>query len=356
MLKHSSQALHIRRLCLLVAVVCLVPLEVGLPGCQDRTAKGPAAESPGTYLFCFWNVENFFDDRDDGRTGPGDKQYDPWFANNPKILELKLAHLSEVILSLNDGKGPDILAVAEVESPRAAELLQQALNQRLGDKAPPYDHVLMKEPNGSRHIAPAILTRLPVHASKTKIHGRERILEGHVEVDGHDLIVIASHWTSRLSDKEGHQRGKYGDQIYGHFKAAFKSNPQVDLLVCGDFNDPPDAPSVTQHLHAIGDITAVLESREEPLLLDLFADKDPEQFGTHYYHKWFIFDQIAVSPGMLDKEGWSCDPASAATVKSPRRAGDKHHQPWGFGNEHFKGQRGYSDHFPVTVQLHVAGK
>src|SRR4051812_24013141 len=35
------------------------------------------------FLFCHWNVENLFDDEDNGRKGPGDKEYDPLFANNP---------------------------------------------------------------------------------------------------------------------------------------------------------------------------------------------------------------------------------------------------------------------------------
>jgi hypothetical protein len=27
------------------------------------------------YLFCLWNVENLFDDQNDGRKGQGDKEY-----------------------------------------------------------------------------------------------------------------------------------------------------------------------------------------------------------------------------------------------------------------------------------------
>src|SRR5262249_48351984 len=98
-------------------------------GCLPPQAAR-VATAPEGYLLCFWNVENLFDDRNDGRTGPGDKEYDNWFARDPKALELKLAHLSEAILQLNDGRGPDILAIVEVENIRAAELLQKSLNQR----------------------------------------------------------------------------------------------------------------------------------------------------------------------------------------------------------------------------------
>ena len=308
------------------------------------------------YLFCFWNVENLFDDREDHRVSKADQEYDRWFARDPAILRLKLANLSKALIGLNDGRGPDILAVAEVESVRAAELLREALNERLPDGVPRYEHVLMKEVPGGRHIAPAILTRLPVRGDRTRVHGRLlRILEGRVAVDGHELVVIASHWTSRLTDKDGERRAHYGDQIYGTFKAMYKSNPAVDVIICGDFNDPPDAASVTRHLHATGDIDAVRRNDDEPLLLDFFADKDPDQFGTHYYKRWYIFDQIVVSPGMLDGAGWDCDPASAQTVNTLYRPGDRQHRPWRFGNEHEKFERGTSDHFPVTVRLRVHG-
>jgi endonuclease/exonuclease/phosphatase family metal-dependent hydrolase len=313
------------------------------------------AEAEG-YLFCFWNVQDLFDDRVDGRTGRGDAEVDRWFGTDHAALNAKLDHLSSALLTLNGEKGPDILAVAEVEDVRAAELLQDALNRKLSDPALHYQHVLMKEITAGRHIAPAILTRLPVMGDRTHLLGnRLRILEGHITVRDHDLVVIASHWTSRVTAKEEMRRDKYASQIYGEFHAMFRTNPKVDLLVCGDCNDPPDAESVTQHLHATGDVDAVRHSsRDRPLLLNLFAGKDPAHFGTLYYDKeqrWFIFDQIVVSPGMLDNEGWSCDPESARTVND--LTADRHGHPWSFGKEHSRGPRGYSDHFPVTVRLRV---
>jgi endonuclease/exonuclease/phosphatase family metal-dependent hydrolase len=340
-----------------LALVLMGPALGLMAACAREATQAAPASGDGTapsYLFCFWNVENLFDDKQDERKG-ADKEFDRWFAKDPGALKLKLDHLSRALIQLNHGHGPDILAVAEVESARAAELLREALNARLPDKVQHYEHVLMKEVAGGRHIAPAILTRLPARANKTRLHGRlQRILEGHVEVNGHDLVVLATHWTSRVSDKEGQGRARYADSIYGVFKAMYRSNPKVDLLVCGDFNDPPDAPSVTQHLHATGDLDAVQRSsRDEPLLLNLMAGKDANQFGTHYYHKWFIFDQIAVSPELLSHEGLCCDVNSVLTVNTLHRPADKLKRPWPFGNEHEKFERGYSDHFPVTVRLTV---
>lgn len=329
---------------LLVAAAC-VPL-----------ATTPAgAGQPGHYLFCFWNLENFFDDHLDGRTG-ADREYDEWFANDPEALNLKLAHISQALLSLNGGRGPDIIAVAEVESIRAAELLRDALNRRLNNPSFEYQHVLMKELNAGRHIATAIITRLPVRGDRTQLHGRQqRILEGHILVNGHDLVVIASHWTSRLTDKDDSHRARYGNEIYGLYRAMYTRNPHVDFLVCGDFNDPPDAEAVTRHLHATGDRDAVLRGGPQPLLFDLFAGKDPDRYGTHYHERWYIFDQIVVSPALLEGDGWRCNPDSATTVNTLFRPGDRRRRPWPFGNPRSRAERGYSDHFPVTVELAVEG-
>ncbi len=346
---------------LLVLFAALLASALGLTGCKDAAPEpGPAnQDAAGKYLFCFWNVENFFDDKLDHRKGPGDREYDPWFANDPDILKLKLAKLTEALLKLKDGKGPDILVIVEVESRRAAELLQEALNAKLADPALHYKHVLMKELSAGRHIAPAILTRLPIDGDRTRLLGkRMRILQGQVTVNGHDLIIIASHWSSRLEKGSEHRREHYADAIYGQVRAICTRDPKADVLVCGDFNDTPEDPSVTEHLHATGDVQAVRKSGDAPTLLNLLAGKDPAGgFGTYFYRRWLIFDQVVVTPGMLGAQGWSCDPATVRVVNTLTRPGDPQGRPWKFGGQGARDrahERGYSDHFPVTVELKVA--
>jgi endonuclease/exonuclease/phosphatase family metal-dependent hydrolase len=344
------------RVALIVGIAAVVLIVANcLKSHQVATTSNTAA--PGEYLFCFWNLENFFDDKADGGSNRADKEYDAWFADHPDMLRLKLDHLSEALIAMNGGRGPDIFAVAECESERAAELLRDALNARLKDDADHYTHILFKDPKGGRHIATAIITRLPVVADRTKLLGnRQRILVGHIQANGHELVVIASHWTSRLTEKEGeerhgHGREDYADKIYGEFRAMWTSNHAVDVLICGDFNDTPDGTSVKDDLHAGSHIDAV-RANSEPILLDIFADKDANRFGTHYHNRWFIFDHIVVSPGLLDDQGWTCDVGSVATVHTPPRSNDRLGRPWSFGSPTHP-QRGYSDHFPVTVKLRV---
>jgi endonuclease/exonuclease/phosphatase family metal-dependent hydrolase len=340
-------------------LAALLVMVLSRSGCFDPAPPIVFPGGPGEYLFCFWNTENLFDDQLDSRPNRADVGYDKWFAEDARARQLKYEHLSQALLKMNDGRGPDILAVAELESKRSAELLQQALNQGLNGRAPPYGEPAYEEVSAGRHIATAVITRLHLDHNRTQLLRKSlRILEVHVDDQGRDLVIIASHWTSRVSDEEGTGRDKYADLIYGRYKAMFLSNPKVDFLVCGDFNDPPDDDSVTQHLHGVGDVSAVRASRSpDPLLLDLLANKDPEKFGTHYYRKqkeWFLFDQILISPGLLDSEGWSCDLESIHTENA--LTADSHGHPREFGNQHDKidlEDRGYSDHFPVTVRLRV---
>jgi endonuclease/exonuclease/phosphatase family metal-dependent hydrolase len=331
--------------------------DAGLPEIAQTISPGASTASPGgahDYLFCAWNVENLFDDQNDRRTGLGDKEYDGWLSSQPDMLRLKLTKLTDALLQMNQGKGPDILAVVEVESVRAAELLQQALNARLTDPALHYRNVLMKEVSSGRHIAPAIITRLPVVRDRTRLlASRQRILQGHVVVNGRELIVLASHWTSRLREENEKGRLDYADKLYGAASAIYRSNPEADFLICGDFNDTPQDVSVRDRLRAGTGFGPVSTGAPQLQLLNLMVDKDPAICGTHNYNgRWYIFDQIVVSPGMLDGAGWSCDPASTQTVKLSR-PGDRNQRPWRFGGEKETAPRGYSDHFPVTVRLRV---
>ena len=94
--------------------------------------------------------------------------------------------------------------------------------------------------------------------------------------------------------------------------------------------------------------------RSEPIQ----ANVDRETAGTLWHRgKWNVFDQVVVSPGMLDDRGWSVDPASARIVND--LTADRRGHPMDFGDERDKvplEERGYSDHFPVTVQLAVPAR
>jgi len=181
----SPRPLNLKRILLIILILILITSflanRMGWFRGHSRAGRhgNSGAAGPGEYLFCFWNTENFFDDQHDKR-GRVDEEYDNWFASKPEDFRLKVTHLADILLQMNDGKGPDIIAIVEVETVRAAEALRSELNKRLPEGAAPYAEVQMKEVSAGRHIAPAVITRLPV-AGGPQLHGKGlRTLETHM--------------------------------------------------------------------------------------------------------------------------------------------------------------------------------
>lgn len=357
-LRHPGFALAAIGLVVLVAVGYFV--WTNLP---KRQAPPPLAGdgNPATVLFAAWNVENFYDDQDDPKVHD---EMEDWFGTDPAAFRTKVDHLAEGLLKMNGGAGPDVACLCEVESERCMTALQEALNAKLdaagmGDRN--YTAVLFKGDNMGRHFAPGILTRLGVTADRTRKLGKKhngRIIEGHLHLNGHELIVIAAHWTSRVTDKEdvGSRRADYAEDCYGRVRAILHENPDADVIVCGDFNDEFKDASIQNELHATDQIDLVRNSLDEPRVLDLMAHWVGDPPGTiHGKGRWSVFDHICVTRGMLDDKGWSCDPKTAQVFAPKEFRRGKRGEPFAFGKRSHEGPRGYSDHFPVNVQLSVAG-
>lgn len=352
----------------LVVVGAVALFVLTRPGNPEVSAQGSNPDQ-GEVLFCHWNVENLFDDKDDKR-GTIDEEFDNPFAEDQKLRDLKYDRIASALLRMNKGVGPDIIALCEVESVRAADILRGVLNKKLkeakADDKLQYANVVMKNVAAGRHIAPCIITRLPVVPQLTKQPDpRLRILEAHVNVNGHDLCILASHWTSQLKQKDGSDgdsgREKYAIKLYEVFREMNKKNTDVDVVACGDFNDTPDAEPIAKGLGAIADKSKVKPTAEEPFFLNLLGGKDPNKFGTLFYGgKPLIYDHICVSPGMLDSKGWTVETESVSVpTEGLMRSGATKRQPWRFDSpkqDVKDAERGYSDHFPVLVRLKVAPK
>lgn len=332
-----------------------------------RTTPPPVTGDgqPATILLCAWNVENFYDDDDNPKFRD---DMEDWLGTDPAAFRQKVDHLAEGLLKMNGGAGPDVACLCEVESERCLHALREAVNAKLeaaglGDRK--YERIVFRPDNTGRRFAPAILTRLGVTADRTRKlgnRGNSRILEGHLHHNGHELVVIVAHWTSRLTDKSGEgNRRDYAEDCYGRANEILHANPEADVVVCGDFNDEFGDPTILESLKATDDPAEVRTAVNDPRLLDLVAGWGPgnDPPGTIYsqeHGRWSTFDHICVARGLLDDRGWTCDLKSAAVFapEAFRRKVGKRFEPHKFGGRNVKVTRGYSDHFPVTVQLSVA--
>ena len=255
---------------------------------------------------------------------------------------------------------PGLTALALRSFPAAG----QALDVHARSGAVPRTVVSVSDTRGvinTRYMPIIVFLDLPlqpgetVEKGKTRLLGnRLRILQGQIVVADRPLTIIASHWSSRLSDKTGATRGQYADLIYGHFKGAYIANPKIDFLVCGDFNDNPDDESVTAHLRATGDADAVRAGGDEPKLFDLMASLWQNKVASIYNRATpYLFDQICVSPGLLDEEGWSVVPDTARVVPQMAQGNGRPNRFGGPKDKRSMTARGASDHFPVVVRLRV---
>lgn len=345
------------------------PDQTQQPDPTDTQPADPGKVTPtatGKYSFAFWNVENLFDDKVDQRNAT-DRPYDEGFANNIEIQRLKYQRIAEAVLALSGGRGPDILVCVEVESIRAGEILRKELNARLPDDSH-YHWLAMKNLDAGRHIAPCVISRVPVQHARTQLHGRNlRILEAAVGTPDQPLHIIASHWTSRRQQPNSTSNGESGRENYARtirqvVSQRLRQKPEADLLLCGDFNTPPDDPLLTNTLGCVADPRDLRATAPgTPQFLNLLASRTPAQYGTLWNSgKPLIYDQICVSPGLLDTQGWSCAPDSVAVPSQGLlRPGSSRRQPWRFGDPDSQiplNQRGYSDHFPVTVSLQLHAK
>ena len=335
---------------LMVAGVWLIWSDTA-PAPRPLPPRAPRARpAAGTYLFCTWNVENLFDDTDDPHNHDEDED---WFARHPEMVQEKVRLLADALLLQNDGMGPDIVAVVEVENRRAVELLRDALNARLPTEYR-YDGLVHHDNITGRRIEPAVLTRLAVDEAATRTFGIRRIIEAHLEADGAPLVILASHWTSRLRDGTEGKREAYADALYRRVVQLTRGDPTADVLLSGDFNDEPDDPSLRDHLHTTGDPAQVRPGAVPLALLDLTAPLDPARDGTFFERgRWEILDHIVAAPGLLDDRGWRVLPDTLQVEHPAELRFGRDRRPWRFGSPKNDNPRGPSDHFAVTVRLKV---
>lgn len=308
-----------------------------------------------------YNVENLFDDQDD--SDRDDETYLPinlkqtrahkekckhlsnfkfrkdcyqldW---NQSVIETKMKNLADVILSVDQGKGPDILILVEVENQRVLD----QFNQRFL-KSAAYKTSQLIEGDDPRGIDVAVLSRLELDG-KSKLHSLELgkrtrgVLQVPLKLSSRTklhakLNVFAVHLPSQGSPTQ--IRVSALKKLSEILKA--ESGPWV---VGGDFNvtDNEDKQEqlIETYLSPLGDVSHRLGCGRCQ--------------GTHNYKgKWSFLD-ILLFDHRLKKMGVSVDANSIKVVTLISGVGKKG-KPKRF--DPAKGQ-GASDHFPLYSRLFV---
>jgi endonuclease/exonuclease/phosphatase family metal-dependent hydrolase len=316
-----------------------------------------------------YNVENLFDDVDDGTEYP---DYDPsrgsWTAES---FALRVQTIAEVVRRSVPG-GPDILLLQEVENGNALAALRDRGLAGMG-----YTHAVLV-PKKSLAANVAVLSRLPVarvHAWQVGPFGGavvRDVLEVELAAGGRTLHLLVNHWKSRIEGAEATEpsRQESARAVVRRTREILAADPMADVVVAGDFNEEPedDATAVrgwrTALVQAGGEVpadarpwTIALSGDAGRLgvidatlvLYDPWLELSPSMRGSAVFRgKWQTPDRILLSPGLFDRAGVSYRKGSFRAVRLPfLLLPDGSPRRW----KGVRGPRGYSDHLPLLVTL-----
>lgn len=314
-------------------------------------------DDPKAITIAFYNVENLFDTIDDPRIN--DEKFLPQSKSRWNSLKYfkKIQNIGQVIHQLGDSNGPEIIGLSEVENNAVLEKLIQS--EYLMDRN---YKIIQFESNDRRGIDVALLYKPSIftplnstvysidNASSKNFKTRDVLLvSGTVKSD--TIHVIVNHWPSRVSGKENSEGNRLlvASKVRGIVDSLYQTANKAKIIVMGDFNDEPNNRSIQEVLKAKNDVKAChSDDLYNPFYLLMKEGK-----GSYKYDgSWDMLDQIMISPSftqgkrILYKE-------KSANVYDPiwmYYKESKQHGPYRtfLGNKYFGG---YSDHFPVYIQL-----
>lgn len=268
------------------------------------------AQSREDSRIMFWNLENYFDTRDDPSTA--DDDFTPFgdMHWSRKKFNAKRNAIAKYILLLSGGNMPVVVGFAEVENKYVTEqLLRETPLSAYG-----YG-VIHRDSPDRRGIDVAMIFRreryTPLSAKFIEVRAdsllRTRlILYSKGVLDGLDTLhLFINHWPSKFGGESRTQEyrraaaaalGRVTDSIF------FK-NPAANIVVTGDFNEEPEASAAATiqylaNLSPSAGMTYFSEDKWPPSVKQ--GRKGKIQGSIKYLGVWELIDHFLVSPNLLN--------------------------------------------------------
>lgn len=315
------------------------------------------------YYISWWNLENLFNEencpeRSEWLQRSLRSELKGW---TTEVLNKKLAQLAKIISLMNEGKGPDIMGVCEVENKEVLEKLLKVLsplNRNYG--------IALHEGEDKRGIDTAIIyDRDKFTPAEQFTH---RIIKRNATRDifqvnfktnmGKDLVVICNHWPARMpSTYESEPYRIIAGETLSYWMKRITEimGKDVGIIAMGDFNDNPFDRAMTEYALSTNNKRKVMNSRTSPRLFNLMAVETGRGIGSIYHSGPHLFDQLLVSKGLIKSTSKLKIKDGTAVVETyPEMAYGSYKSPRRFGRPSRKSSyniEGYSDHFPVSVIL-----
>lgn len=363
-----------KKLFTFLSIVPSTILLLQLGACTSKSVKtsgSPAltAKSPDEISIMTFNVENLFDtvhdkNREDFAYLPlsqkntvevqnGCNQLSGFYKRecfeldwNEGIVEKKMKNIAEVIQSVEEKRGPDVLILVEVENENVLSIFNKKHLQNSGYVT----QVLIEGPD-TRGIDLAVLSRFPIQG-KAQLHkipykaekpqdqewmNKSRgVLEVPLKLpDGNKLTVFAAHFPSQRNPRY------WRTQSVAFMKTKLEQMKNEMVVLGGDLNISQDEEDATgffsKDFSSVGSVSHLVGCHH--------CD------GSHEYRSTWSFLDALVFSQALGKNGtgpYKLVPESIDVVKFVPNHIYKGRSPRRFDE---KTGEGVSDHFPIYARI-----
>ena len=341
-------------------VVLIFVLSVLAVNCQPKN---------DTLLVAMWNLQNLFDTTDDPQIN------DEEFLPNSEIewtderLDKKMYNLARIIRMMNNGNGPDLLGVCEVEN---QSVLETMIEKYLSDLN--YSVAYLESPD-KRGIDNGLIFKTEnfklLNLQADTVHLADewptRLIFGVnlLTKDNDNITVFVNHWPSRSGGQIESEPNRIAaaKTLRTAVDRIFSNNAEANIIIIGDFNDDPVNVSVLETLRAYpikcDSLPSDFEINSESELFNLAYQSFEDGLGSFKYKDtWNMLDQIIVSGSLITgpQIKYICN---SFEVYKPQvivtQSGKYEGAPFPtYGGRRYLG--GYSDHFPVMAKFEINRK
>ncbi len=307
----------------------------------------------------FYHLENLYDIHnnpstdDDDFTPNGDKKW------NEKRYSEKINHLAEVLDSIGDLDGAELIGLAEVEN---AKILEELIKHPLlADQAYQIIHSDMSDPSGldlallykPLFFTPVLIKNFEVQIpDSTSLKLRPLVLlTGKLYEEEMSILLLQVPFFAKNTQLTTNCTQTYAKQIKVIHRELLRQNPKTKMIIMGSF------PPVFQDsllAETVG-ITPRINFAEKKIYNPFSNLAEIGQGTFSYKNVWHMADQMWFSESLVtDTVGLVWKPESAGIYaprwlqrqKPPKEKG----KAWAsFTEGKFTG--GYSSHFPIFMYL-----
>lgn len=306
----------------------------------------------------FYNLENLFDTVDDPDTLDDDftpNGFKKWSKKRYRRKLYKLARTLSEVGNYETQSPPVIVGIAEIENKTVVEDFLATEPLRNID----YGYVHYDSPD-ERGIDCALIYHrayfkvlysepitLLVYEKDGRRDTTRDILYVKGKLNNEEVHIFVNHWPSRRDGdiETSYKRIKAANTLLDYMAKIETHTKDPNYIVMGDFNDGPFSDSVktlvqSEHLY----------NPMEKLLTT-------ERGSANYKRAWMLFDQILISHNLLNFEKGTHSFAHA-NIFDERFLTEFKGRYEGTPYRTYAGRKyigGYSDHFPVYIQLKYNG-